>query len=108
MGITDSIIHYRRFLKRKNYSKYTVRNYMSTLRQFILWLPVPVEQATSGTILIFIDHLLDKRLNPKTINCYLKRGTLVQKVPWRVSLASQNFIIRTWESYQDSQPPPDL
>jgi len=71
MAITDSIIHYRRFLKRKNYSKYTVRNYMSTLRHFILWLPVPVEQATSGTILVFIDYLLDKRLTPKTINCYL-------------------------------------
>ncbi len=71
MGITDSIINYRRFLKRKNYSDYTVRNYMNTLKHFILWLAVPVEQVVPGTILSFIDHLLDKRLKPKTINCYL-------------------------------------
>lgn len=71
MVITDSIINYRRFLKRKNYSDYTVRNYMNTLKHFILWLAVPVEQVVPGTILSFIDHLLDKRLKPKTINCYL-------------------------------------
>jgi site-specific recombinase XerD len=71
MAITDSIINYRRFLKRKNYSKYTIRNYMNTLKHFILWVSVPVEQITPGIILSFIDHLLDKRLKPKTINCYL-------------------------------------
>jgi len=71
MGITDSIINYRRFLKRKNYSNYTVRNYMNTLKHFIVWLKVPVEQVTPSTVLSFIDHLLDKRLTPKTVNCYL-------------------------------------
>jgi len=44
---------------------------MNTLKHFILWLDVPVEQATPRTVLSFIDHLLDKRLTPKTINCYL-------------------------------------
>jgi len=44
---------------------------MSTLRQFVLWVDVPVEQVTHKTVLSFIDHLLDKRLKPKTINCYL-------------------------------------
>ena len=71
MGITDSIINYRRFLKRKNYSNYTVRNYLNTLKHFIVWLKVPVEQVTPSTVLSFIDHLLDKRLTPKTVNCYL-------------------------------------
>ena len=71
MGITDSIINYRRFLKRKNYSNYTVRNYMNTLKHFIVWLKVPVEQVTPATVLSFIDYLLDKRLTPKTVNCYL-------------------------------------
>jgi len=71
MGITDSIINYRRFLKRKNYSNYTVRNYMNTLKHFIVWLKVPVEEVTPNTVLSFIDHLLDKRLTPKTVNCYL-------------------------------------
>ena len=71
MDITNAIINYRRFLKRKNCSKHTVRNYMSTLKQFVLWVDVPIEQVTHKTMLSFIDYLLDKRLKPKTINCYL-------------------------------------
>ena len=71
MAITDSIINYRRFLKRRNYSKYTLRNYMNTLKYFVLWLDVPIESVTHKKLLAFIDHLLDKRLKPKTINCYL-------------------------------------
>jgi site-specific recombinase XerD len=71
MAITNAIINYRRFLKRKNCSKHTVKNYMSTLKQFVLWVDVPIEQVTHKTVLSFIDHLLDKRLKPKTINCYL-------------------------------------
>jgi site-specific recombinase XerD len=71
MAITDSIINYRRFLKRRNYSRYTLRNYMNTLKYFVLWLDVPIEEVSPKKLLAFIDHLLDKRLKPKTINCYL-------------------------------------
>jgi len=44
---------------------------MYTLRQFILWVNVPIEQVTHKILLSYIDHLLDRRLNPKTINCHL-------------------------------------
>jgi site-specific recombinase XerD len=71
MAITDAIINYRRFLKRRNCSRYTLRNYMSTLKQFVIWISEPIEQVTARTVLAFIDHLLDQRLSPKTINCYL-------------------------------------
>lgn len=71
MAITDAIINYRRFLKRRNYSRYTVRNYMNTLKHFIVWVDVPIEQASHKSVLSFIDYLLDKHLQPKTINCYL-------------------------------------
>jgi len=71
MGITDSIINYRRSLKRRNYSKYTIRNYISTLRQFVIWLDVPIEAVSHKKMVGFIDHLLGRRLQPKTINCYL-------------------------------------
>jgi site-specific recombinase XerD len=71
MAITDVIINYRRFLKRRNCSRCTLQNYMSTLKGFVIWLSEPIEQVTAKTILSFIDHLLDKRLSPKTINCYL-------------------------------------
>ncbi len=71
MALTDSILNYRRFLKRRNYSRHTLRNYMNTLRNFVLWLDVPIEQVTHKKLLAFIDHLLSQRLTPKTINCYL-------------------------------------
>jgi site-specific recombinase XerD len=71
MDITDSILNYRRFLKRRNCSRNTVKNYMNTLKHFIVWLNVPVEQAIHKTVLAFIDHLRANRLKPKTINCYL-------------------------------------
>ena len=71
MNTVDSIISFRRHLKRRNYSRYTVRDYMSTLKVFALWLDVPVEEVDHKKIVQFVDYLLDKGLNPKTINCYL-------------------------------------
>jgi site-specific recombinase XerD len=71
MGITDSIIGFRRSLKRRNYSRCTLRDYMSTIRQFVLWVDCPIEKVDRKKILSFIDRLLDRRLHPKTINCYL-------------------------------------
>lgn len=71
MDITNSIINYRRFLKRRNYSAHTLRTYMSTLKQFIVWLDVPVQAVTHKKLLGFIDFLISKRLKPKTVNCYL-------------------------------------
>jgi len=71
VNLTDSIINFRRYLKRKNYSRCTVRDYMSTLKGFVLWVKVPIEKVDRGTVLCFIDHLLNKRLSPKSINCYL-------------------------------------
>jgi len=71
MDITNSIINYRRFLKRRNYSPHTLRTYMSTLKQFVVWLDMPVEAVTHKKLLGFIDYLRSKRLKPKTVNCYL-------------------------------------
>jgi hypothetical protein len=44
---------------------------MSTLNQFVIRLKVPIEAVTHKELVGFIDHLLAKRLKPKTINCYL-------------------------------------
>ena len=71
MDLTNAILNYRRFIKRKNYSAYTVKNYMSTLRQFILWVDIPVESVSNKKLLSYIDHLRRRRLAPKTINCHL-------------------------------------
>ena len=71
MAIIDVIIEYRRFLKRQNCSPNTVRNYMNTLKHFVVWLPVTIESVGHRDILAYIDHLYEKRLQPKTINSYL-------------------------------------
>ncbi|MEE9567474.1 MAG: tyrosine-type recombinase/integrase [Desulfobacteria bacterium] len=48
-----------------------MKNYMNTLRHFVLWLDVPVEEVTHKKIQAYIDHLRNRRLAPKTINCHL-------------------------------------
>jgi site-specific recombinase XerD len=71
MAVTDSIIRYRRFLKRRNASPNTVKHYLNGLKQFVLWLDVPIEETTYRKIAEYVDRLMAKRLKPKTINCYL-------------------------------------
>jgi len=48
-----------------------VKNYLNTLKHFVLWLNVPVEEVVNKHILHYIDFLMRKRLKPKTINCHL-------------------------------------
>jgi site-specific recombinase XerD len=72
MDITNSIVNYRRFLKRRNFSSHTVVNYLNRLKQFILWIEIPIELVTDEEIGEYIDALLDRRLTPVTINCHLR------------------------------------
>jgi site-specific recombinase XerD len=69
MEITE---RYRRSLKRKNCSPYTVKNYMNRIEHFTLWLRVPLEKTTRREIGAYVDHLLRKRHAPKTIICHLQ------------------------------------
>jgi len=73
MAITNSIVDFRRFLKRRNYSSHTVDNYLYSLRQFVLWTRVPIEQISPREIADYIDHLRERGLEPKTINCHVNR-----------------------------------
>jgi site-specific recombinase XerD len=66
------LIHYRRALKRKNYSVHTLKSYMNILDQFIRWLSVPLSGVTRKEIGLYVDHLLGKRRTPKTITCHLQ------------------------------------
>jgi site-specific recombinase XerD len=70
MELTDSIGRYRRFLKRKNCSAHTVKNYINILGHFNNWLKVPIEEVTSKETDAYMDHLLRHRKKPKTINCH--------------------------------------
>jgi len=71
MEIINSIVNFRRFLRRRNYSAHTVKNYLSTLEHFAGWLDVPMEQVTPKKVEAYIDRLLAKGLSAKTINCHL-------------------------------------
>ena len=66
------IINYRRYLKRRNYSHHTLKTYLNKLRQFVLWVDVPLEHVSDHKINAYIDYLMAKRLRPQTINCHLK------------------------------------
>lgn len=69
---TTELIHYRRALKRKNYSAHTVKNYINILEHFIRGLTVPLCEVTAKQIDLYTDHLLRKRRTPKTITCHLQ------------------------------------
>ena len=44
---------------------------MNTIKSYIVWLDVPLESVTHATVSHYIDYLMRKRLEPKTINCHL-------------------------------------
>ena len=71
MEITDAIVSYRRYLKRRNYSSHTIENYINRLKQFVLWVDVPLERVDHEKVLLYIDWLIGKRLTATTINCHL-------------------------------------
>ena len=58
-------------MKRRNCAPNTVKNYMSMIKHFVIWVDVPVEATTHATVSRYIDYLMKKRLAPKTVNCHL-------------------------------------
>jgi site-specific recombinase XerD len=70
MEPTELIARYRRFLKRRNYSVHTVKNYVNILSHFSTWLQISIARVTSKETDAYMDHLLRRRKKPKTINCH--------------------------------------
>ncbi|MBT8362998.1 MAG: tyrosine-type recombinase/integrase [Deltaproteobacteria bacterium] len=68
MHLAESILNYKKYLKRKNYTAQSVSSYLYRLKYFLLWLPVPVEEATPAYVKRYLDLLLEKKLAAKTIN----------------------------------------
>ena len=68
----ETIDRYRRYLKRRNFSSHTVKNYVHRLSRFMMWLSLPLEEMTRREIGRYIDYLLAKHLSPKTITCHLQ------------------------------------
>jgi len=71
MKMINVIVNFRRYLKRRNYSPHTVKYYLNVIRQFVLWINVPLEETGVDKIEDYIDYLHQKRLQPASINLYL-------------------------------------
>ena len=71
MELIESILNYKQYLKRRNLSAHTVKNYLHRLKKFMAWISVPVESVISSDVKCYIDLLLDKRLSPETINGHI-------------------------------------
>ncbi|MBL6995800.1 tyrosine-type recombinase/integrase [Desulfobacula sp.] len=71
MQMINAIVNFRRHLKRRNYSQHTVKYYLNIIKQYVIWLNVPLEQATYEKIGEYIDYLHSKRMQPASINLYL-------------------------------------
>ena len=71
MNLTESVLNYRQYLKRKNYSAHTVKNYLHRLQRFLIWISVPVESVKPEDVKHYIDFLLEKQLASQTINGHL-------------------------------------
>ena len=71
MQMTHVIINFRRHLKRRNFSLHTVKYYLNIIKQYVVWLDVPLVQATVEKVDAYIDYLHRKRLHPASINLYL-------------------------------------
>ncbi len=69
--MTNTVVNYRRHLKRRNYTEHTVKGYMNKLRHFVLWIDVPIESVHHKKMTQYIDHLMDKGLQAKSINSHL-------------------------------------
>ena len=48
-----------------------MKNYLSGLKHFIVWIDVRVEAVTHRHIMAYVDYLSAQGLKPKTVNCYL-------------------------------------
>lgn len=68
----EHIDRYRRYLKRRNFSSHTVKSYLNILDQFMSWLTVPLQDTSRKEIDKYVDHLMGRKLSPKTITCHLQ------------------------------------
>jgi site-specific recombinase XerD len=68
----ESTDRYRRYLKRRNFSPHTVKSYLNILAQFMSWLTVPLHETTHYQVDSYVDHLMGRKLSPKTITCHLQ------------------------------------
>ena len=71
MNLIESIPSYKQYLRRRNLSAHTIKNYLHRLQLFVIWVAIPVESVSLADIKRYIDVLLDEGLTAQTINAHL-------------------------------------
>jgi site-specific recombinase XerD len=71
MDSMEMIMKFSTFMKRRSYSKCTIKSYTNNIKQFYRWLDVCIDKVTSEVIYEYLGYIHNRRLNPKSINCIL-------------------------------------
>jgi site-specific recombinase XerD len=58
-------------MKRRSYSKYTIKSYTSNIKQFYIWLDIQIDKVISEDVYEYLGYLHNRTLNPKSINSIL-------------------------------------
>jgi site-specific recombinase XerD len=58
-------------MRRRSYSKCTIKTYVSNIKNFCEWLDVQIDKVTSEVVYQYLGYIHNRRLNPKSINCIL-------------------------------------
>jgi site-specific recombinase XerD len=71
MDCTELIEKFSTFMKRRSYSKYTIKSYTNNIKQFYMWLDIQIDKVISEDVYEYLGYLHNRRLYPKSINCTL-------------------------------------
>jgi site-specific recombinase XerD len=71
MDCTELIEKFSTFMKRRSYSKCTIKSYTNNIKQFYMWLDIQIDKVISEDVYEYLGYLHNRRLYPKSINCIL-------------------------------------
>lgn len=83
-----------------------MKTYLNTLKHFVVWVHVPVEEVSHREVSGYIDHLLGKRLKPKTINCHLASIRVFYDYLYHEEEVPVNNPVRTGSALRVPRPLP--
>jgi len=67
----EMITKFSTFMKRRSYSKYTIKSYTNNIKRFCTWLDIQIDMVISEDVYEYLGYLHNRRLNPKSINSIL-------------------------------------
>jgi site-specific recombinase XerD len=67
----EMIMKFSTFMKRRSYSKYTIKSYTNNIKRFFRWLDFQIDTVTSEDVYEYLGYLHNRRLKAKSINSIL-------------------------------------